>query len=101
MRERTWARVLNGPGHVAQIARPSGTKEIKTAQDGSKGGTIMDGFVDTAFEAMQYGYHLATGNIFTTILCIAIYGIFLVRDRDGSGRREPPSGPGPPAAGDR
>ncbi len=42
-------------------------------------------FVDKAFEAMQYGYSMATNNFITMISCIAIYGIFLVREKDDSG----------------
>ena len=42
-------------------------------------------YVDKAHEAMQYGLSMATGNFITMISCIAIYGIFLVREKDDSG----------------
>ena len=41
----------------------------------------MVGFIDKAFEAMQYGYQMATGSFITMISCIAIYGVFLVREK--------------------
>jgi hypothetical protein len=41
----------------------------------------MVGYIDKAFEAMHYGYGMATRNVISMILCIALYGVFLIREK--------------------